>query len=228
MDRRGGLMSPTGEELYRQREQRFNDIVALKKPDRAPVVPLGVGYFVDLWKGYSYKDAGYNHPQHYEAIRDATIEFGWDLTPMNTLFAADGYEAIGTTQLRWPGGELPDDTGFQFVEGEYMRAEEYDEFLADPNGFTLRKIFPRIATNLAGFEQVPIPPLYFMANTYYLLNVGGPLLGAPPLRSWPRSATPVPLPRLSSRRLTWSRTCFARCAAARWTCTRIPRNCSAP
>jgi hypothetical protein len=175
-------MSATGEERYKQSEQRFNDIVALKKPDRVPVVPLACGYFADLWKGHSYKEAGYNHVQHYAAIKDATIEFGWDLSPMNSLFAADGYEALGTTQLRWPGGELPDDTGFQFVEDEYMSADEYDEFLSDPNGFTVRKIFPRIATNLAGFEQVPLPPLYFMANTYYLLNVGGPLLGAPPIR----------------------------------------------
>ena len=175
-------MSPTGEELFKQREQRFNDVVALKKPDRVPVVPLACGYFADLWKGHSYKEAGYDNRQHYAAIRDATIEFGWDMSPMNALFAAAGYEAIGSTQIRWPGGNLPDDTGFQFVEGEYMRADEYDEFLADPNGFTVRKIFPRIATNLAGFEQVPFPPLYFLANTYYLLNVGGPLLAAPPIR----------------------------------------------
>ena len=56
-------MSPTGEELYKQREQRFNDVVALKKPDRVPVVPLACGYFADLWKGFSYKEAGFNHPR---------------------------------------------------------------------------------------------------------------------------------------------------------------------
>ncbi|HUK78761.1 MAG TPA: uroporphyrinogen decarboxylase family protein, partial [Thermoleophilia bacterium] len=95
---------------------------------------------------------------------------------------AAGYEAIGSTQMRWPGGDLPDDTGFQFVEDEYMRPDEYDEFLADPNGFTLAKIFPRIASGLEGFGQVPIPPLYWMANTYYLMNVGGALLAAPPVR----------------------------------------------
>jgi len=175
-------MSPTAEELFKQREQRFNDVVTLRKPDRVPLVPLGCGYFADLWKGYSYKEAGYNNPQHYAAIRDATIEFGWDMMPLNGLFSAAGYEAIGSTQMRWPGGSLPDDTGFQFVEDEYMRADEYDEFLADPNGFTVRKIFPRIASNLAGFAQVPFPPLYFIGNIYYLLNVGGPLLAAPPIR----------------------------------------------
>ncbi len=154
----------------------------MKKPDHVPVIGHTIHYFADLWKGYSQKQAGYDHEQHYAAIRDATVEFGWEFVPTNALFAADGYEALGIKQLRWPGGDLPDDVSFQFVEGEYMKAEEYDEFLSDPNGFTLTKIFPRIADNLAGFGQVPIPPLYFMANTHYLLNVGGPLLGAPPLR----------------------------------------------
>ena len=109
-------MSSTGEELYKQREQRFNDIVALKKPDHVPVIGHTIHYFADLWKGYSHKEAGFNHPQHYAAIREATIEFGWEFEPTNALFAADGYEALGITQLRWPGGSLPDDVGFQFVE----------------------------------------------------------------------------------------------------------------
>ena len=38
-------MSITGEELYREREQRFNDVVALGKPDRVPVVPLVVSHY---------------------------------------------------------------------------------------------------------------------------------------------------------------------------------------
>jgi Uroporphyrinogen-III decarboxylase len=175
-------MSSTGEELYKQREQRFNDIVALRRPDRVPIVPHVIHYFATKVKGISNRDAGYDHKLHYDAIKEATIRFGWDFTPTNGMFAADGYEALGTTQLRWPGGDLADDASFQFVEGEYMKADEYDEFLADPNGFTLTRIFPRIAGNLEGFGQVPFPPLYWLANTYYLMNVGGPLLAAPPVR----------------------------------------------
>jgi hypothetical protein len=175
-------MSSTGEELYKQREQRFNDIVALRRPDRVPIVPHVIHYFATKVKGISNRDAGYDHKLHYDAIKEATIRFGWDFTPTNGMFAADGYEALGTTQLRWPGGDLADDASFQFVEGEYMKADEYDEFLADPNGFTLTRIFPRIAGNLEGLGQVPFPPLYWLANTYYLMNVGGPLLAAPPVR----------------------------------------------
>ena len=175
-------MALSGDELFKLREQRFNDIVALRRPDRVPIVPHVIHYFATKVKGISNRDAGYDHKLHYDAIKEATIRFGWDFTPTNGMFAADGYEALGTTQLRWPGGDLADDASFQFVEGEYMKADEYDEFLADPNGFTLTRILPRIAGNLEGFGQVPFPPLYWLANTYYLMNVGGPLLAAPPVR----------------------------------------------
>ncbi len=214
-------------------------------------MPLVVHYFATKWKGISNRDAGFDHERHYDAIKDATLEFGWDFTPTNGMFAADGYAALGTTQLRWPGGDLPDDASFQFVEGEYMKAEEYDEFLADPNGFTLTKIFPRIASGLQGFADVPLPPLYWMANTYYLHERGRrPARRAadphgarepaghvrrrgrrtspptpPTPRRWPPSATRAPGARRSSRPSTWSPTCSARCAAARSTCTATRSSC---
>ncbi len=175
-------MTATGEELYKQREQRFDDIVALKKPDRVPVVPVDIHYFATKVKGISNRDAGYDHKRHFDAIRDATLEFGWDGAPYNGVTATDGWEALGSTQYRWPGGDLPDDAAFQFVEGEYMKGEEYDEFLANPNHFTLTKIYPRIAGNLAGLGQVPLLPLYWIADTTRLMSVGGALLAAPPVR----------------------------------------------
>jgi hypothetical protein len=175
-------MSLTGEELYKQREQRFTDIVALKKPDRVPVIPLNNHYFATRRKGISNSVAGFDDQKRYDAIKDATIEFGWDFAPGSPLYPSNAYAAIAATQIRWPGGDLADDDPFQFVEDEYMKAEEYDEFLADPDRFTLTKIYPRIATNLAGLGQVPLPPLHWMADVYFLMFVGGPLLAAPPIR----------------------------------------------
>jgi hypothetical protein len=103
------------------------------------------------------------------------------MVPATGLFGSDGYQALGSQQLRWPGGDLPDDAAFQFVEDEYLKADEYDQFLADPSGTTLNTIFPRIAGNLGGLGMVP--PLYWLSNMYYLQGVGGALLSAPPLRA---------------------------------------------
>ena len=37
--------------LYAEREKRFQDIVALRKPDRVPVIPLVTHYFPTKIKG---------------------------------------------------------------------------------------------------------------------------------------------------------------------------------
>ena len=164
------------------REQRFSDVIALKKPDKVPLVPLVLHYFPTRIKGISNRDAGYDHTVRMGALRDATLEFGWDFAPPSGMFGHDGYEALATKQFRWPGGDLPDNEPFQFVESEYVKADEVDAFLADPNGFTLSTILPRISGGLEGLGQVPIPPLYWFSNMYNLQSVGGPLFASPPLR----------------------------------------------
>ena len=44
----------------------------------------------------------------------------------------------------WPGHGLSDDAkGYQFLDGEYMKADEYGAFLRDPSGFFMRTYLPR-------------------------------------------------------------------------------------
>ena len=76
-------MSAAGEELYKQREQRFNDIVALKRPDRVPIVPHVIHYFATKWKGISNRDAGFDHQRHYDCHqgRDASSSAGTSRRP---------------------------------------------------------------------------------------------------------------------------------------------------
>jgi len=169
--------------LYAEREQRFNDIVALKKPDRVPVMPLVTHYFPTKIKGVSNRDAGYDHAARYRCMKEAAIEFGWDWAAPNGLFPSQACEALGVKQVRWPGGDLPDDVPFQFVEGEYLREDEYDAFLADPNGFSVHTILPRVAGKLEGLAHVPLPPAYWFSNSYSLMAAAGGMLSAPPLRT---------------------------------------------
>ena len=175
-------MKESAQQLYIEREKRFNDAVALRKPDRVPVIPIVTHYFPTKTKGISNRDAGYDSRLRYESLKDAVVQFGWDFSPTSGVFNSEGFEALGTLQIRWPGGSLADDMPFQFVEGEYVKEDEYDEFLADPDRFTLTKIFPRIAGNLAGLGELPLPPLHWLSNAYFLQAIGGPLLAAPPMR----------------------------------------------
>jgi hypothetical protein len=175
-------MEENGQQLLAEREKRFNDVVALRKPDRVPVSPIVTHYFPTKIKGISNRDAGHDSRLRYESLKEAVVQFGWDFSPTSGVFDSRGFDALDTLQIRWPGGALADDAPFQFVEGEYVKEDECDEFLADPDRFTLTKIFPRIAGNLAGLGELALPPLHWLSNAYFLQAIGGPLLAAPPMR----------------------------------------------
>ena len=55
-----------------------------------------------------------------------------------------------------------DDQPYQYLDREYMKAEEYDEFLFDPTGFYLQKYLPRVAGAFEGLEELPyLPGLHY-------------------------------------------------------------------
>jgi hypothetical protein len=56
----------------------------------------------------------------------------------------------------WPGHGLPlNATGHQFVEGEYMKEDEYGALLADPSDYMMRVFLPRALGALEPFRKLP-------------------------------------------------------------------------
>jgi len=141
MNRRG-TMGKTPEELYRERVKRIEDAIQLKTPDRVPFTPFCT-FFPAKYAGISYQEAMYDLDKTEKAIEKFTLDFQPDLCPdtFRIVSWASTLEALGYKQLIWPGHGLGPNTTYQFVEGEYMKAEEYDDFLLDPTGFLLSVIF---------------------------------------------------------------------------------------
>ncbi len=100
-----------------------------------------------------------------EKLSEAAIEvfsqYNWDQMPsLLVLGFGRMYDALGVKTLKWPGAKneeqrLNDNQPFQFVEGEYMKADEYNDFFSDPTGFMIRKILPRHNENLKAFSEFP-------------------------------------------------------------------------
>jgi hypothetical protein len=125
----------------------MDDAMHLRKPDRVPVAPLVCTFYPTKVKGVSNRDAMYRLDVSLRAWKEVTIAHNWDAAPPPTnLMPARPMEILGLTQFKWPGGGLADGQPFQWVEGEYMKQDEYDEMLADPNGFAVKKLWPRIST----------------------------------------------------------------------------------
>ena len=63
-------------------------------------------------------------------------------------------ESLDFKQLRWAGHGLGPNSAYQFVEGEYMKADEYEWFFDDPSDFMIRRYLPRICGKLKGLETL--------------------------------------------------------------------------
>jgi hypothetical protein len=151
----------TTEQLYNEREKRITDAIELREPDRLPLwliaennsrlgLPPSAAYYRPAaWKAALIKEVLDFEPDLYIAILG---ESGRTL------------EALEVKNKLWPGGPLPPDYEYQFVEGEYMKADEYDLFLSDPSDFIVRCYLPRVYNVLAPLAK--LPPVSLMYNSF--------------------------------------------------------------
>ena len=162
------FVSPEAERGYRERVGRFIKVFNLEKPDRVPVV-LPAGTFPVYYAGMTLKEAMRDVDRTCDAFRLFLRDFESDsfASPMMVPSARAG-EIIDTKNLKWPGHGLPDHaTMLQFVEGEYMKADEYDLLIDDPSDYCLRRYLPRSLGSLAPFENFdPTQFILGMANKF--------------------------------------------------------------
>ena len=146
-------MTEGNEDLYQEREKRIEDAIALRKPDRVPVwsgVPgrypaerLGITAEQQMMDVERSLEANYQTALHYEPDM---VEV---MPPLGSILAP-----LEHRHLRWAGYGLGPDSGWQFVEAENLKPEEYDEFLYDPSDFIVRKYWPRAYGKLAGLADL--------------------------------------------------------------------------
>jgi uroporphyrinogen-III decarboxylase len=146
--------------------------IKIEIPDRVPV-NIAAGSFPAYYAGYDLKTIMYD----IEKMREAWMKFahdfdtdslGW-MSPSNGLVN----EIMGSKTYIWPGNGLPDDASMiQFVEQDYMKAEEYDAFLNNPTDYILRYFLPR---TYRVFEPLTkLLPLSLGAGNQIMMAAGDP------------------------------------------------------
>ena len=169
-------MTQSANEFYEARVKRVHDAISLKRPDRVPIFSAGSYYFYKH-AGLTFGEAMYDYEKSADALIKAMKDFQWDMAPSVALPSGPLMELFGLTQFKWPGFDLPKDSFFQFIEGEYMSGEEYVDLLADPEGFTIRKLMPRLSRLLEPFAD--LPPAHWTANGLAVIMTFGRLAGDP-------------------------------------------------
>ncbi|MDR5708925.1 MAG: uroporphyrinogen decarboxylase family protein [Armatimonadota bacterium] len=161
---------------YQERVQRFWDVVELRRPDRVPT-SLVVGFYPAKYAGITTWEAMYDYDKLGMAWRKFNEDFPTDsLTSCLLIFPGRVAEILDVRYYRWPGHGVPEDVSYQYMEGEYMREEEYDWFIEDPTDFLLRAWLPRVVGALEGLRQLlPVTPwLEYPVAGPYLLRLSAP------------------------------------------------------
>ncbi len=139
------FVSPEAKQTYVNAVARFKDIVLMKKPpDRVPVLPFGI-----FMQPHLYGVTPYEAMYEPEKMLEAQLNFVKDYKPDYYVTPAlVGYgkifDILDYKQYRLPGHGISQRSVYQYVEAEYMLADEYPAFINDPTDFWIRTLMPRM------------------------------------------------------------------------------------
>jgi uroporphyrinogen-III decarboxylase len=140
---------------YAERDNRVNEAIAMKVPDRVPV-QLFVGYFAARYCGIPFSSAYYD-AEKWKAANIRTIT---ELEPdvywaQTAAVSGKALEILGPLNMKWPGFGVPPNSSHQMIELEPMKAEEYDAFLSDPSDYIVRTYLPRVVESAKPMAKLP-------------------------------------------------------------------------
>jgi uroporphyrinogen-III decarboxylase len=167
--------SPEAAALYKERVTRFIKAIKLQEPDRVPVI-LPAGNIPAYYNGKNLKTVMYDYEELRKAWSRFIHEFDMD-TYIGPGLVLPGrvLEIIDFKLHKWPGHGLSDDIeSYQYVESEYIKADEYDALINDPSDFWMRRFLPRIAGALRPFEKLPQLTPFIGIPVFYTIHFADP------------------------------------------------------
>ena len=173
--------SPEAEKLYKERATRIKDAIQLKKkPDRVPVF-LIPSFAPAYYSGLTPHDVMYDYDKIAPAWRKFSLDFQPD-THGGAFVPSPGkfLDILDFKLYQWPGHGVSRETTYQCIEGEYMKADEYDAFIFDPLHFFYFTWPSRVFGALEPLAT--LPPLAGLTEVY---GVSLPFIpyGTPPVKA---------------------------------------------
>ena len=141
-------MSDDMQQLFDERLARYQAAIALEPTDRMIVAGSGANYFAETYAGYSRQEIMYD----INKWKAAESKFAEDFPQIDLLRAgrvwAPLFDSVGFRLYKLPGRDLPPTIDFQFVEGEWMKPDEYDLLISNPAEFLIERRLPRVLGEL--------------------------------------------------------------------------------
>jgi uroporphyrinogen-III decarboxylase len=167
--------SSEAEKGYKARVTRFIKAIKLEEPDRVPVM-LPAGFYPAYYAGGTLKTVMYDYGELKRAWLKFLNDFEMDtFNGPGLVLPGKMLDSIDYKLHHWPGHGLADDISlYQYLEGEYIKPEEYDALIKDPTDFLLRIFLPRSVGAFAGFRKLgPMTP-FIGIPVFYISQFGDP------------------------------------------------------
>lgn len=150
------FISGDAEKDYKKRVHRFIDAIELKKtPDRVPIFPF-VQFFPVYHADMTPRQAMYDYDAHCRAWKAYVLDFKPD-AHTGSFVAGPGkaYDILDYKLYAWPGHGIADHLPFQCLEAEYVKPQEYDALIQNPNYFFKSTYLPRVFGALDAWKKLP-------------------------------------------------------------------------
>jgi len=136
-------MSEEIKKLYAERLGRYQAAIALEPTDRIPIA-TGTNTFAETYSGNNNQETVYD-PEKWLKAEERFIQGFPEVDVLrNNRFWAPLYDAVGCKTYKFPGWELKPTNQVQFVEDEYMKADEYKILIKNPFEFMMERFIPRV------------------------------------------------------------------------------------
>ncbi|MBU1669605.1 MAG: hypothetical protein KKF41_12445 [Actinobacteria bacterium] len=161
---------------YREKRHRVMEAVALRTPDRIPIVSSGLNFYPAYYAGTSFADYCGNR----KACRAAFMKFVEDHDEFDAVFPShiccwgSLFTATGLDVIQLPGVQLPDNVSYQFVEKERLAPDEYPLLLEGGYDFFRSTVLPRMTPRYhsgSGWEKKAMARAAAAALAYGLFYV---------------------------------------------------------
>jgi len=178
--------SADNQQKYNEKTKRVADAIALKQPDRVPVMPAP-GIYPIMHSGYTVAEVVYDTT--LQKMKNAVLKYLNDFDPdagtgVGEIFAGEGpvMEMLEPKNFRWAGmpGDVIDKNSLQqFIEFPLLLEEEFDEFFKDRTGWAMKNAIPRISGMLEPLANIR----YFLGNVNMLGRGMANIFSEPKFRS---------------------------------------------
>ena len=159
------------------RNQRVETAVACAAPDKVPFMPVIQNWYA-MGYGVTVQEAMTDITVMKEVMDRFLPQYDPDLVYTPNFFPIEPMEFAGNKNARWPGARynLPPDTAYQYIDEEFLRDEDWDEYLKDPSAFLLKKMLSKRYSAFAGLEHLNVVDLC----PHAIYSLAG--LAVPPVR----------------------------------------------